>query len=162
MFFFSVCRFEGLSLRQAYEQVLEQRPFIRPNAGFWRQLINYEKTLFSRNTMRMARSSGGVLAEALQDGQDCGTSTAYCVNVWHTEVSGWSLTSTVTCSVLNEHCDLKVKLTMYLFTSSDVNEIVSLLLYEFVHYGQRHSDLGPSVHYWCYWDWHGWKELNGW
>ncbi|KAG7225940.1 hypothetical protein INR49_018541 [Caranx melampygus] len=74
-------RFQGLSLRQAYEQVLEQRPFIRPNAGFWRQLIDYEKTLFSRNTMRMAKSSGGVLAEALQDGQDSGTSTAYCVNI---------------------------------------------------------------------------------
>uniref|UniRef100_A0A3B4TPN3 Uncharacterized protein n=1 Tax=Seriola dumerili TaxID=41447 RepID=A0A3B4TPN3_SERDU len=57
-------RFEGLSLRQAHEQVLEQRPFIRPNAGFWRQLMDYERTLFSRNTVRMVKTSGGVLPES--------------------------------------------------------------------------------------------------
>ncbi|XP_074496958.1 dual specificity protein phosphatase 14 [Sebastes fasciatus] len=72
-------RSEGLSLRRAHEVVLDRRPFIRPNAGFWRQLMDYEKMLFSRNTVRMARTSAGVLPEALQDAEDA--EAAYCVNV---------------------------------------------------------------------------------
>uniref|UniRef100_A0A3P8TST1 Protein-tyrosine-phosphatase n=1 Tax=Amphiprion percula TaxID=161767 RepID=A0A3P8TST1_AMPPE len=56
-------RFEGLNLRQAHELVLEQRPFIRPNAGFWRQLMEYERSLFGCSSVRMSRTSGGVLPE---------------------------------------------------------------------------------------------------
>ncbi|XP_034054707.1 dual specificity protein phosphatase 14 isoform X1 [Gymnodraco acuticeps] len=63
-------RFEGLSLRRAHEAVLEQRPFIRPNAGFWRQLMEYERSLFGRNTMRMVSTPGGVLPEALRLPED--------------------------------------------------------------------------------------------
>ncbi|KAI3353991.1 hypothetical protein L3Q82_018540 [Scortum barcoo] len=74
-------RFEGLSLRRAHEAVLEQRPFIRPNAGFWRQLMDYERTLFSRNTVRMVRTSSGVLPEALEDSEDSNAAAAYYVNV---------------------------------------------------------------------------------
>lgn len=76
LFFF---RFEGLSLRQAHHLVLQQRPFIRPNAGFWRQLMDYERTLFSRNTVRMVNTASGVLPAALQDSDD---STEFWVNVW--------------------------------------------------------------------------------
>lgn len=72
-------RVDGLSLRQAHEVVLDRRPFIRPNAGFWRQLMDYERTLFSRNTVRMARTSGGVLPVTLQDAED--TEAGYCINV---------------------------------------------------------------------------------
>ncbi|XP_070826562.1 dual specificity protein phosphatase 14 [Chaetodon trifascialis] len=71
-------RVEGLSLRRAHEVVLERRPFVRPNAGFWRQLMDYERTLFSRNTVRMVRTSSGVLPEALED---TNAVAAYCVNV---------------------------------------------------------------------------------
>ncbi|KAM9359679.1 dual specificity protein phosphatase 14 [Symphorus nematophorus] len=74
-------RFEGISLRQAHELVLQQRPFVRPNAGFWRQLMDYERTLFGRNTVRMVETSSGVLPEALQDAEDTETAAAYCVNV---------------------------------------------------------------------------------
>uniref|UniRef100_A0AAZ1WVW6 Protein-tyrosine-phosphatase n=1 Tax=Oreochromis aureus TaxID=47969 RepID=A0AAZ1WVW6_OREAU len=49
-------RSQGLSLRRAHELVLEQRPFIRPNAGFWRQLMDFERTLFGRTTVRMAKT----------------------------------------------------------------------------------------------------------
>uniref|UniRef100_A0A1A8ELJ8 Uncharacterized protein n=1 Tax=Nothobranchius korthausae TaxID=1143690 RepID=A0A1A8ELJ8_9TELE len=70
----------GLSLRQAYELVLESRPFIRPNAGFWRQLMNYEKLLFTRNTMQMVRTSAGVLPEVTQEPEETGAAV-YCVNV---------------------------------------------------------------------------------
>ncbi|XP_030599622.1 dual specificity protein phosphatase 14 [Archocentrus centrarchus] len=71
-------RSEGLSLRRAHELVLDRRPFIRPNAGFWRQLMDYERSLFSTTTVRMARTSGGVLPEALQDSD---AAAAYCLNV---------------------------------------------------------------------------------
>ncbi|KAM9853345.1 dual specificity protein phosphatase 14 isoform 1-T4 [Aulostomus maculatus] len=74
-------RFEGLSLRQAHEKVLEQRPFIRPNAGFWRQLMDYERTLLARNSIRMAKTSGGVLPEALSDTEDTTSVPAYSINM---------------------------------------------------------------------------------
>ncbi|XP_071760202.1 dual specificity protein phosphatase 14-like [Centroberyx gerrardi] len=70
-------RYEGVTLRQAYERVLEKRPYIRPNAGFWRQLMAYERTLLGRSSVRMAVTSCGVLPEAL-DAEDA---AAYCVNV---------------------------------------------------------------------------------
>ncbi|KAF7657593.1 hypothetical protein LDENG_00024830 [Lucifuga dentata] len=71
-------RCEGMTLRQAHELVLEQRPYIRPNAGFWRQLLAYERTLLGRNTLRMATTSGGILLEAMEDKGD---TVAYCVNI---------------------------------------------------------------------------------
>ncbi|XP_041850524.1 dual specificity protein phosphatase 14 isoform X2 [Melanotaenia boesemani] len=74
-------RSEGLSLRRAHELVLEQRPFIRPNAGFWRQLMDYEAVLLGRNTVRMTRTSAGVLPEALPDPENPNSVTAYCINV---------------------------------------------------------------------------------
>ncbi|KAM7398751.1 hypothetical protein PAMP_018067 [Pampus punctatissimus] len=70
-----------MSLRRAYEQVLEQRSFIRPNAGFWRQLMDYERRLFGQNSVQMVRTSCGVLPEALEDGKDTNTTAAYCVNI---------------------------------------------------------------------------------
>ncbi|CAN9511257.1 unnamed protein product [Ophioblennius macclurei] len=82
-------RFEGCSLRQAHEQVLAQRPFIRPNAGFWRQLQEYEHNLFGRSSIRMSTTSAGVLPEALldlsqnpdQSTEDSDRSAAYCINI---------------------------------------------------------------------------------
>ncbi|XP_032400907.1 dual specificity protein phosphatase 14 [Xiphophorus hellerii] len=70
-------RSEGFSLRQAHELVLERRPFIRPNAGFWRQLMEYERELSGRNTVRMVGTAAGVLPEALLDPDGA----EYCVNV---------------------------------------------------------------------------------
>uniref|UniRef100_A0A3B3HH72 Protein-tyrosine-phosphatase n=1 Tax=Oryzias latipes TaxID=8090 RepID=A0A3B3HH72_ORYLA len=72
-------RCEGLSLCQAHEQVLEQRPFIRPNCGFWRQLMEYELVLFGRSSLRMADTACGVLPEVLQDPGDPGSSAAYSI-----------------------------------------------------------------------------------
>lgn len=78
-------RFEGRSLREAHELVLAQRPFIRPNAGFWRQLQDYERRLFGRSSIRMSTTSAGVLPEALQDldqnPEDSDRPAAYCINI---------------------------------------------------------------------------------
>lgn len=71
-----VHRSEGLSLREAYKVVLESRQFIRPNAGFWHQLIQDERSLFNRTTVRMVRTSAGILPELQDD-----TEMATCVNV---------------------------------------------------------------------------------
>uniref|UniRef100_A0A915AZM6 Uncharacterized protein n=1 Tax=Parascaris univalens TaxID=6257 RepID=A0A915AZM6_PARUN len=41
---------EGISLRDAYYDTYDKRPFIAPNIGFWRQMIEYEqKQKGSRN-----------------------------------------------------------------------------------------------------------------
>ncbi|XP_056139331.1 dual specificity protein phosphatase 14 [Lampris incognitus] len=68
---------EGVSLRQAHELVMEKRSFIRPNAGFWRQLMAYERSLFGRNSMRMTNTCCGLLLEAV----DADDTPAYCVNI---------------------------------------------------------------------------------
>ncbi|KPP65870.1 dual specificity protein phosphatase 14-like, partial [Scleropages formosus] len=36
-------RYKKLTLHQAHEWVVSCRPFVRPNVGFWRQLLHYEK-----------------------------------------------------------------------------------------------------------------------
>ncbi|XP_069566600.1 dual specificity protein phosphatase 14 [Brachyistius frenatus] len=74
-------RFEGLDLRRAHELVLEQRPFIRPNAGFWRQLVDYERSLFNRTSVRMVETSVGVLPEVLQNSGEPNAAAAYCLNI---------------------------------------------------------------------------------
>ncbi|ROI24862.1 NACHT, LRR and PYD domains-containing protein 3 [Anabarilius grahami] len=71
-------RFEGVSLLQAHQRVLAARPFIRPNAGFWRQLLQYKRKLTHCNSIRMVATSQGVLPEAVQLTQD---SSSYCLNL---------------------------------------------------------------------------------
>ncbi|XP_013890132.1 dual specificity protein phosphatase 18 isoform X2 [Austrofundulus limnaeus] len=46
-------RFRGVTLCQAHRWVLKSRPFICLNAGFWEQLLQYEKRLYGRNTIRV-------------------------------------------------------------------------------------------------------------
>ncbi|KAL4648478.1 dual specificity protein phosphatase 18-like [Arapaima gigas] len=62
-------KYKKCTLQQAYKWVVNCRPFIRPNAGFWRQLLEYEKVLFGNNTVKMAATSLGVLPE-ITDSQD--------------------------------------------------------------------------------------------
>ncbi|XP_062408925.1 dual specificity protein phosphatase 14 [Sardina pilchardus] len=70
-------KFKGATLLQAHHWVLEARPFIRPNAGFWRQLLEYERTLHGKNSVRMVATSLGVLPEAI----DVNGGSEYCLNV---------------------------------------------------------------------------------
>jgi len=41
-------KYKGLTLQQAYSHMKAKRPLIRPNDGFWRQLISYERDLKRR------------------------------------------------------------------------------------------------------------------
>ena len=47
-------RYRGLTLRQAHRWVQESRPHVRLNAGFWDQLLRYEKRLYGKNTVKVA------------------------------------------------------------------------------------------------------------
>ncbi len=47
-------RYRGVTLRQAHRWVQESRPFVRLNAGFWEQLLQYERRLYGKNTVRVA------------------------------------------------------------------------------------------------------------
>ncbi|XP_061097094.1 dual specificity protein phosphatase 18 isoform X2 [Conger conger] len=49
-------RYKGTTLREAHRWVQESRPCIRPNSGFWQQLLRYEKTLYGKNTVTVAPS----------------------------------------------------------------------------------------------------------
>lgn len=44
---------QGLTLLDAYNYVKLRRPKIKPNCGFFKQLIEYEKEIFGDNTVRM-------------------------------------------------------------------------------------------------------------
>ncbi|GCC43006.1 hypothetical protein chiPu_0027272 [Chiloscyllium punctatum] len=49
------------SLLDAHGWVRSRRPVIRPNYGFWRQLIDYERRIFGKNTVRMVPSPLGMV-----------------------------------------------------------------------------------------------------
>ncbi|XP_077148036.1 dual specificity protein phosphatase 18 isoform X2 [Ranitomeya variabilis] len=50
---------QGLTLRAAHTHLQQCRPIIRPNIGFWTQLIAYEVALFGKNTVRIIDSPIG-------------------------------------------------------------------------------------------------------
>uniref|UniRef100_A0A3Q3L0B7 Si:ch1073-184j22.2 n=1 Tax=Labrus bergylta TaxID=56723 RepID=A0A3Q3L0B7_9LABR len=47
-------RFRAVTLCQAHRWVQESRPYVRLNAGFWEQLLRYERKLYGKNTVRVA------------------------------------------------------------------------------------------------------------
>ncbi|XP_048820394.1 dual specificity protein phosphatase 18 [Lagopus muta] len=53
----------AMSLASAHAWVRSCRPIIRPNNGFWRQLIHYEYLLFGINTVRMVHSPFGMIPD---------------------------------------------------------------------------------------------------
>ncbi|KAM5221443.1 dual specificity protein phosphatase 21 [Ctenodactylus gundi] len=55
----------GMSLVDAHGWVKSCRPGIRPNNGFWQQLIRYEFELFSKNTVRMVDSPLGMIPDLM-------------------------------------------------------------------------------------------------
>ncbi|CAL1538516.1 unnamed protein product [Lymnaea stagnalis] len=52
-------KYQRMTLEQAYRHVKRRRSVIHPNVGFWRQLIDFERRLFGRNTVKMVESSIG-------------------------------------------------------------------------------------------------------
>uniref|UniRef100_T1JMK9 protein-serine/threonine phosphatase n=1 Tax=Strigamia maritima TaxID=126957 RepID=T1JMK9_STRMM len=46
-------KYEGMSLRKAYQYIKGRRPIAHPNHGFFKQLIEYEKRLFGQDSVKM-------------------------------------------------------------------------------------------------------------
>ncbi|GCB87063.1 hypothetical protein scyTo_0027748, partial [Scyliorhinus torazame] len=54
------------SLLEAHDWVKARRPVIRPNYGFWRQLIDYERRLFGKNSVRMVPTPVGMIPDVYE------------------------------------------------------------------------------------------------
>ncbi|VDK44759.1 unnamed protein product [Anisakis simplex] len=50
-------KYERMSLRQAYHYVKSARPIIRPNVGFWKQMIDYERKIRGASSVSMITSN---------------------------------------------------------------------------------------------------------
>ncbi|XP_008280501.1 dual specificity protein phosphatase 18-like [Stegastes partitus] len=53
----------GVSLLEAHSWVKSCRPVVRPNHGFWKQLVQYEVELRGCNSVRMVSSSMGEIPD---------------------------------------------------------------------------------------------------
>ncbi|BFZ09364.1 hypothetical protein BsWGS_12403 [Bradybaena similaris] len=56
-------KYKRMPLDQAYKHVKKCRSVIQPNVGFWKQLIEFERRLFGRTTVKMVQSSGGLVPD---------------------------------------------------------------------------------------------------
>jgi atypical dual specificity phosphatase len=55
-------KYERMSLRQAYHYVKSARPIVRPNLGFWQQMVDYERKLRGHSTVTMIPVEGSAFA----------------------------------------------------------------------------------------------------
>ncbi|CAH1800051.1 unnamed protein product [Owenia fusiformis] len=53
----------NMTLKQAHSHVKQQRQFVRPNPGFWKQLVAYEKKLKGTNSIVMVNTHLGELPD---------------------------------------------------------------------------------------------------
>lgn len=60
-------KYQKMTLDQAYYHVKKRRPVIRPNVGFWRQLIEFERRLFGKNTVKMIPSGIGPIPDIYKE-----------------------------------------------------------------------------------------------
>jgi len=58
-------KYKKMSLRQAYHYIKSRRPIIRPNAGFFRQLVEYEQRLLGSASVKMVwnEAAGGYIPD---------------------------------------------------------------------------------------------------
>ncbi|KAM7045843.1 dual specificity protein phosphatase 21 [Molossus nigricans] len=59
-------KYHTVSLLEAHTWTKSCRSIIRPNNGFWEQLIEYEFKLFSKNTVQMISSPVGMIPDIYQ------------------------------------------------------------------------------------------------
>ncbi|XP_031804787.1 dual specificity protein phosphatase 18 isoform X2 [Sminthopsis crassicaudata] len=59
-------KYHSMSLLDAHTWTKSCRPIIRPNNGFWEQLIHYEFKLYGKNTVRMVNSPFGVIPDVYE------------------------------------------------------------------------------------------------
>jgi protein-tyrosine phosphatase len=56
-------KYQRMRLDQAYYHIKNRRRVIHPNVGFWRQLIEFERRLFGRNTVKMIPTGTGPIPD---------------------------------------------------------------------------------------------------
>nr|XP_054752941.1 dual specificity protein phosphatase 14-like [Lytechinus pictus]XP_054752942.1 dual specificity protein phosphatase 14-like [Lytechinus pictus] len=56
-------KYEHMTLKQAHNHVKSRRPVIRPNPGFWKQLITYEHRLYGKNSVKMMYTHAGAIPD---------------------------------------------------------------------------------------------------
>uniref|UniRef100_A0A8D0G3Z1 Protein-tyrosine-phosphatase n=1 Tax=Sphenodon punctatus TaxID=8508 RepID=A0A8D0G3Z1_SPHPU len=59
-------KYQNMSLYEAYNWVKSRRPVIHPNVGFWRQLIDYERKLYGRTTVKMVQTPYGIIPDVYE------------------------------------------------------------------------------------------------
>ncbi|XP_030073542.1 dual specificity protein phosphatase 18 [Microcaecilia unicolor] len=59
-------KYDSMSLLEAHVWLKSCRPIIRPNTGFWKQLISYELKLFGKNTVKMVSSPFGDIPDVYE------------------------------------------------------------------------------------------------
>ena len=60
-------KYEGMTLKKAHSFVRGRRPVIRPNPGFWKQMILYERTVKGHGTVKMVPSSVGWIPDVYKE-----------------------------------------------------------------------------------------------
>ncbi|KAL8599014.1 hypothetical protein ACOMHN_006823 [Nucella lapillus] len=56
-------KYQHMPLDQAYRHCKRLRPFVHPNVGFFKQLVDYERRIFGTNTVKMVQSPIGVIPD---------------------------------------------------------------------------------------------------
>ncbi|XP_038647410.1 dual specificity protein phosphatase 18-like [Scyliorhinus canicula] len=60
-------KYHQMSLLGAHAWLKACRPIIRPNSGFWKQLIEYEDGLFGKSSIKMVMSPLGVIPDIYEE-----------------------------------------------------------------------------------------------
>jgi atypical dual specificity phosphatase len=60
-------KYQNMSLKDAHELVKSKRHFIRPNLGFWKQLVDYERKIFGKNSVKIISSSIGFIPDLYEN-----------------------------------------------------------------------------------------------
>lgn len=60
-------RHDGKSLKEAYEFVKSKRSLVKPNYGFWAQLVDYEYHISAMNTVTMIACKGMSIPDIYQE-----------------------------------------------------------------------------------------------
>jgi len=69
-------RYHKMVLKDAHKLVKTQRPKIRPNDGFWRQLVEYERILYNDSTVHLIRTRDGIIPSVYFTGPEHHACTA--------------------------------------------------------------------------------------
>ena len=53
-------KYKNMSLKDAYNLVKSKRKIIKPNPGFWSQLVEFEKEVFGKSSVQMIEGPSGL------------------------------------------------------------------------------------------------------